>query len=526
MAVGVIIVILSATAGCSRTSGAPDNGGLVVDQDELSQIESSRNNLLYEPILAGSASDETAIDTYYIRDAMMKMGRADALPKLDVKKLQVLVKDKSLFDKIDASRAARELYFDRTDIRELKLIPTAADRLGAGLNMLEAVERSDSNSPLVGEVKSLLEDRDFAEARCSSRYLDWRSRSLGIKGSCGSTPLVSEGRGPETLLDILGLVSDGEHLSNKEQETVDNYCNLLRRDSKDSDSMTLAALASIGKHSRGVMRCGDEVTAEALTRLSSSDGLASPPKAIFGNVYTTYEFVRLVDGYKFPSGAATDGLLKGLRSVKGSNSDEGSSGDITDLMAASSLKTIGDDVGGGDDLEVKTRLPEGCITRSNVSRLLPAAIVRRQLGFKNKGLCLRAWRLNNVDYTKPSDDAYWAMVAYAHSDLFGDKGEIDRSMWWRVSDGYLSHFDRYSGPSSVIAVALQSANVFSKLPDSKRKGVAEILNGTKCPRRYLATSLVKNGEGVEGVCSIEAASELRNAGYWSCLLYTSPSPRD
>ena len=37
---------------------------------------------------------------------------------------------------------------------------------------LEAVERSDSNSPLVGEVKSLLEDRDFAEARCSSRYLD------------------------------------------------------------------------------------------------------------------------------------------------------------------------------------------------------------------------------------------------------------------------------------------------------------------------------------------------------------------
>lgn len=71
------------------------------------------------------------------------------------------------------------------------------------------------------------------------------------------------------------------------------------------------------------------------------------------------------------------------------------------------------------------------------------------------------------------------------------------------------------GPSSVIAVALQSANVFSKLPDSKRKGVAEILNGTKCPRRYLATSLVKNGEGVEGVCSIEAASELRNAGYWS-----------
>ena len=286
VAVGVIIVILSATAGCSRTSGAPDNGGLVVDQDELSQIESSRNNLLYEPILAGSASDETAIDTYYIRDAMMKMGRADALPKLDVKKLQVLVKDKSLFDKIDASRAARELYFDRTDIRELKLIPTAADRLGAGLNMLEAVERSDSNSPLVGEVKSLLEDRDFAEARCSSRYLDWRSRSLGIKGSCGSTPLVSEGRGPETLLDILGLVSDGEHLSNKEQETVDNYCNLLRRDSKDSDSMTLAALASIGKHSRGVMRCGDEVTAEALTRLSSSDGLASPPKAIFGNVYT------------------------------------------------------------------------------------------------------------------------------------------------------------------------------------------------------------------------------------------------
>lgn len=88
-------------------------------------------------------------------------------------------------------------------------------------------------------------------------------------------------------------------------------------------------------------------------------------------------------------------------------------------------------------------------------------------------------------------------------------------MWWRVSDGYLSHFDRYSGPSSVIAVALQPANVFSKLPDSKRKGVAEILNGTKCPRRYLATSLVKNGEGVEGVCSIEAASELRNAGYWS-----------
>lgn len=66
VAVGVIIVILSATAGCSRTSGAPDNGGLVVDQDELSQIESSRNNLLYEPILAGSASDETAIDTYYI----------------------------------------------------------------------------------------------------------------------------------------------------------------------------------------------------------------------------------------------------------------------------------------------------------------------------------------------------------------------------------------------------------------------------------------------------------------------------
>ena len=53
VAVGVIIVILSATAGCSRTSGAPDNGGLVVDQDELSQIESSRNNLLYEPILAG-----------------------------------------------------------------------------------------------------------------------------------------------------------------------------------------------------------------------------------------------------------------------------------------------------------------------------------------------------------------------------------------------------------------------------------------------------------------------------------------
>lgn len=38
VAVGVIIVILSATAGCSRTSGAPDNGGLVVDQDELSQI--------------------------------------------------------------------------------------------------------------------------------------------------------------------------------------------------------------------------------------------------------------------------------------------------------------------------------------------------------------------------------------------------------------------------------------------------------------------------------------------------------
>ena len=73
VAVGVIIVILSATAGCSRTSGAPDNGGLVVDQDELSQIESSRNNLLYEPILAGSASDETAIDTYYIRDAMMKI---------------------------------------------------------------------------------------------------------------------------------------------------------------------------------------------------------------------------------------------------------------------------------------------------------------------------------------------------------------------------------------------------------------------------------------------------------------------
>lgn len=56
-----------------------------------------------------------------------------------------------------------------------------------------------------------------------------------------------------------------------------------------------------------------------------------------------------------------DGFLKGLRFVKGFNFDEGFSGDIIDLMVVLFLKIIGDDVGGGDDFEVKIRFFEGCI---------------------------------------------------------------------------------------------------------------------------------------------------------------------
>ena len=189
------------------------------------------------------------------------------------------------------------------------------------------------------------------------------------------------------------------------------------------------------------------------TVFSPSNSLIREPtnSSATGTLKSTYEYLRLIDGHDLPDddGYAHDHLVAALRPylVNGGDSRQAH---VNQLMAASSLKTL-NALSDKERSEVdkRTRLPKGCITRKTVMTDLPIATMRREIGLSNDGLCLTPWKVK----TTSSEEARWAMQALASADLFSNAKDAEKWGWESISDGYLRHLETYSGPSTTIAMA-------------------------------------------------------------------------
>ncbi|EFS73931.1 hypothetical protein E5345_01520 [Propionibacterium sp. NM47_B9-13] len=255
------------------------------------------------------------------------------------------------------------------------------------------------------------------------------------------------------------------------------------------------------------------------TVLSPSNSLIREPanSSVNGTLKSTYEYLRLIDGHDLPDddGYAHDHLVAALRPylVNGGDSRQAH---VNQLMAASSLKTL-NALSDKERSEVdkRTRLPKGCITRKSVMTDLPIATIRREIGLTNDGLCLTPWKVAVTDYTTSSEDARWAMQALASADLFGNVDDVEGSGWKAVADGYLRHLDTYSGPGTTIAMALSAADTVSALSRSQLQRIGDRLTDAPCPRKDLGPALIRNGKPVKNKCSIESAYLLRYSGNWA-----------
>lgn len=255
------------------------------------------------------------------------------------------------------------------------------------------------------------------------------------------------------------------------------------------------------------------------TVFSPSNSLIREPanSSVNGTLKSTYEYLRLIDGHDLPDddGYAHDHLVAALRPylVNGGDSRQAH---VSQLMAASSLKTL-NALSDKERSEVdkRTRLPKGCITRKTVTTDLPIATMRREIGLSNDGLCLTPWKVTVTDYTTSSEEARWAMQALANADLFGNAAEIEKSGWQAISDGYLRHVDTYSGPSTTIAMALSATDTVSALSRSQVQRIGDRLTDALCPRKDLGPALIRNGKPVKDKCSVESAYLLRYSGNWA-----------
>ena len=255
------------------------------------------------------------------------------------------------------------------------------------------------------------------------------------------------------------------------------------------------------------------------TVFSPSNSLIREPanSSVNGTLKSTYEYLRLIDGHDLPDddGYAHDHLVAALRPylVNGGDSRQTH---VSQLMAASSLKTLNalsDEQ--KSEVDKRTRLPKGCITRKTVTTDLPIATMRREIGLSNDGLCLTPWKVTVTDYTTSSEEARWAMQALANADLFGNAAEIEKSGWQAISDGYLRHVDTYNGPSTTIAMALSATDTVSALSRSQVQRIGDRLTDALCPRKDLGPALIRNGKPVKDKCSVESAYLLRYSGNWS-----------
>ncbi|BFL98875.1 hypothetical protein TPCV3_05290 [Cutibacterium avidum] len=252
---------------------------------------------------------------------------------------------------------------------------------------------------------------------------------------------------------------------------------------------------------------------------SPSNSLIREPanSSVNGTLKSTYEYLRLIDGHDLPDddGYAHDHLVAALRPylVNGGDSRQAH---VSQLMAASSLKTLNalsDEQ--KSEVDKRTRLPKGCITRKTVTTDLPIATMRREIGLSNDGLCLTPWKVTVTDYTTSSEEARWAMQALANADLFGNAAEIEKSGWQAISDGYMRHVDTYNGPSTTIAMALSATDTVSALSRSQVQRIGDRLTDALCPRKDLGPALIRNGKPVKDKCSVESAYLLRYSGNWS-----------
>ncbi|MDU3568507.1 MAG: hypothetical protein E7F81_05435 [Cutibacterium avidum] len=255
------------------------------------------------------------------------------------------------------------------------------------------------------------------------------------------------------------------------------------------------------------------------TVFSPSNSLIREPanSSVNGTLKSTYEYLRLIDGHDLTAddGYAHDHLVAALRPylVNGGDSRQAH---VSQLMAASSLKTLNalsDEQ--KSEVDKRTRLPKGCITRKTVTTDLPIATMRREIGLSNDGLCLTPWKVTVTDYTTSSEEARWAMQALANADLFGNAAEIEKSGWQAISDGYLRHVDTYNGPSTTIAMALSATDTVSALSRSQVQRIGDRLTDALCPRKDLGPALIRNGKPVKDKCSVESAYLLRYSGNWS-----------
>lgn len=255
------------------------------------------------------------------------------------------------------------------------------------------------------------------------------------------------------------------------------------------------------------------------TVFSPSNSLIREPanSSVNGTLKSTYEYLRLIDGHDLPDddGYAHDHLVAALRPylVNGGDSRQAH---VSQLMAAPSLKTLNalsDEQ--KSEVDKRTRLPKGCITRKTVTTDLPIATMRREIGLSNDGLCLTPWKVTVTDYTTSSEEARWAMQALANADLFGNAAEIEKSGWQAISDGYLRHVDTYNGPSTTIAMALSATDTVSALSRSQVQRIGDRLTDALCPRKDLGPALIRNGKPVKDKCSVESAYLLRYSGNWS-----------
>jgi len=265
--------------------------------------------------------------------------------------------------------------------------------------------------------------------------------------------------------------------------------------------------------------CVDDAQAPVVdnlgTVLSPSNSLIREPanSSVNGTLKSTYEYLLLIDGHDLPDddGYAHDHLVAALRPylVNGGDSRQAH---VNQLMAASSLKTL-NALSDKERSEVdkRTRLPKGCITRKTVMTDLPIATMRREIGLSNDGLCLTPWKVK----TTSSEEARWAMQALASADLFSNAKDAEKRGWESISDGYLRHLETYSGPSTTIAMALSAANTVSTLSRSQLQRIGDSLADAPCPRKDLGPALIRNGKPVKDKCSIESAYLLRYSGNWA-----------
>ena len=255
------------------------------------------------------------------------------------------------------------------------------------------------------------------------------------------------------------------------------------------------------------------------TVFSPSNSLIREPtnSSATGTLKSTYEYLRLIDGHDLPDGGgyAHDHLVAALRPYLVKSGDTAQD-HVTQLMAASSLKSLNAlSDKEKSEIDKRTRLPKGCITRKTVSTDLPIATMRREIGLSNDGLCLTPWKVKATDYTASSEEAQWAMQALASADLFSNAKDVEGSGWESISDGYLRHLDTYSGPSTTIAMALSAAHTVSALSRSQLQRIGDRLADAPCPRKDLGSAVIRDGKPVKDKCSIESAYLLRYSGNWA-----------